>query len=209
MSVIPLTSTGDRPTFLHDQSKFDENGEAIHGLYFDCKQFESTGGDCNVSYDLRIGAKYHDHRISGGIELEEGQEITIRPGNAYIIQSEEWIRVPRGLFGQITPKVSLLQKGISNTHSKIDPGYSGFLLITIFNLGKNSVRLTRGQRFCSVFFTNIDGNVMPYSKPGKQMQGRTQLSVFKQVCDFTERNQSAMTIIAMMMSALAALVAIF
>jgi deoxycytidine triphosphate deaminase len=67
---------------------------------------------------LRVGDKFKDHRDATIQELKDGDEIELLPGNAVIIQTEEWVKFPRGLFGQILPRVSLLLLGIANTPSK-------------------------------------------------------------------------------------------
>ena len=58
---------------------------------------------------------------------------------------------PRLMFGHIVPKVGRLQEGLSNTSSKIDLGYHGNLLVTMFNLSKNTRSLKSGDRFCTMY----------------------------------------------------------
>ncbi|MGM0788856.1 MAG: dCTP deaminase domain-containing protein [Bacillota bacterium] len=94
--------------------------------------------DANTSSDLAIGDEYRDHREGRSTHLNDGDTITLEPGGAVVIQTQEWIRFPKTRFGQILPKVKLLEDGISNTTSKIDPGYIVFLTITLFNLGKTT-----------------------------------------------------------------------
>ena len=51
------------------------------------------------------------------------------------------------MFGYIVPKVSLLQDGVSNTLSKVDPGYHAPLVVTVFNLGQKEIELHQGDPF--------------------------------------------------------------
>lgn len=206
MSILPLTIEGETVSLQTNVSNFDPQGTAIHCRNLDIDQLNSSE-ECNISYDLRVGSKYRDHRDAGGFDLQEGDEFTINPGMAVIVQTEEWVQVPKSYFGQITPKVSLLQKGISNTHSKIDPGYVGHLLVTVFNLGMKPVTLKYKQRFCSMFFVTVSRGIRPYSKPPRQIEGRSSRGIVRRGRDFIQTNSSWWALLAMLLSSVAALLA--
>lgn len=110
-------------------------------------------------------------RDAGKKDLPQGGKITLHPGAAVIVE-----------------KVSLLQMGISNTSSKVDPGYNGHLLITIFNLGKKTVRIRRGNRFCCLYILRVERNVRPYDKPGKRIVGVVTTRRWDKIRDWLERN---------------------
>jgi dCTP deaminase len=92
------------------------------------------------------------------------------------------------MFGHIVPKVSLLQRGIANTPTKIDPGYNGALLITTFNHGSRAVKLKVGQPFCSMFIMRVEGDVKPYARNGKDLEGEPRPDWRRSVRDFLDRN---------------------
>ncbi len=171
MSVMPLTTEGPNPTVVTNTDDFRFDGHAILIRELDPDQLSVQNDAGNASYDLRVGDQYRDHRDDGGKPIAEHGEIKLLPGTAVIIQTMEDVRFPKGTFGQIVPKVTLLQIGISNTPSKVDPGYNGRLLITTFNHGKRTVKLKRGQRFCSLFILRVEDGVRPYDKPSKQIKG--------------------------------------
>ncbi len=139
MSVIPL-ALGQ--TVVTTKEEFDQsggrNGSALLIQHFDEDQLGT--GSPNLSYDLRIGAVYKDHRDGGRRDLpDDGSKdsfITLLPGGAVVIETEEDLHMPRGVFGYIVPRVRWLQEGVSNTLSKVDAGYNGHLLVTLFNLGR-------------------------------------------------------------------------
>jgi deoxycytidine triphosphate deaminase len=133
MGVIALTVSGDQPSIVTSKDAFSREGCAILILDGDSQQLDGHGDECNATYDLRVGHIFRDHRSQGGQEVGPKDEIRLRPGNAVIIQTEETVAFPKWRFGQILPKVSLLQEGVANTPSKVDPGYEGHLLITTFN----------------------------------------------------------------------------
>ena len=102
------------------------------------------------------------------------QAITLVPGGAVIVQTEESIQLPKNRFACIMPKVSLLQKGLSNTMSKVDPGYQGHLLVTLFNLGKQTETIKRGDSFCSLCVFTVEGIAIPYGNKQSAYRGRPQ-----------------------------------
>jgi len=139
MGVVPFRVAPDpAPSVIFQRLQFDMDRKRILIISYDQEQFSIHNEECNTSYDLRVGSLYRDHRDNEGRTLSEGQSIELLPGQAVIIETEEEVQFPRGIFGHILPKVSLLQKGIANTPSKVDPGYSGHLLITAFNHGKQN-----------------------------------------------------------------------
>ena len=146
MSVVPLIRG---KTVVESRGEFDAaggmKGYKILIKPLDEKQLLLNAKDeSNLTYDLRVGDEYKDHRYKGKADVgEEG--IKLRPNSAVIIQTLEHVHLPKFRFGYIVPKVKLLQKGISNTSSKVDPGYDGRLLVTVFNLGSKTETLHKGQ----------------------------------------------------------------
>ena len=138
MSVIALTASGPEPSVVMSNDAFSREGPAILIQNGDIGQLGPSAGDCNATYDLRVGQRFRDHRSQEGQDLGPADEIRLLPGNAVIIQTEELVKFPKWRFGQILPKVSLLQVGIANTPSKVDPGYEGHLLVTAFNHGRRT-----------------------------------------------------------------------
>ena len=79
--------------------------------------------------------------------------------------------MPAGLFGYIVPRVLWLQQGVSNTLSKVDSGYNGKLLVTLFNLGKNTVPIDRKEGFCSLVVHDVGDGVCLYEGNPKTIAG--------------------------------------
>jgi hypothetical protein len=76
------------------------------------------------------------------------------------------------LFGYIVPRVKWLQQGVSNTLSKVDSGYNGRLLVTLFNLGQNTVPIDRKEGFCSLVVHDVGEGVRLYEGTPKTIAGR-------------------------------------
>ena len=83
MSVIPLILDGEFCTVVEMQSAFSLDGDAILIQGLDRDQL-SAENDANISYDLRVGREYRDHRDIGKRELPEKCSIKLLPGAAVI-----------------------------------------------------------------------------------------------------------------------------
>ena len=207
MSVIPWILEGPQRTIVSTDSEFRNgvDGRVVLVQNLEKQQFQErdTG---NASYDLRVGLEYRDHRDAGPTQLQDGEGITLQPGAAVIVQTEEYVHFPKHVFGHIVPRVHYLQKGISNTGSKVDPGYKGNLLITLFNLGKQPVYIPRKERICCLYLMDVADGVLPYEKDPKRIQGRSAATSFRQWRDFMERNtaliQSVLILVTLALSAL-------
>jgi dCTP deaminase len=189
MGVVPFSTSPPHPSVVFALGDFALDRQAVRILNPDERQFADMETDCNASYDLRVGDKYKDHRNDTVQALNEGEYIVLLPGNAVIIQTEEEVQFPLGLFGQILPRVTLLARGIANTPSKIDPGYNGHLLITTFNHGKRTEKLRRGERFCSLHLLTVEDGVRPFNKASKQLGGLSRFPTLQRWGDWLEVRQ--------------------
>jgi|SRR5581483_11915633 len=200
MSVIPFVTQGPNPTVVCKEDQFTPRGSAMLILNFDETQFENDNP--NASYDLRIGRAYKDHRDQEQWTLPTGGEIPLLPGGAILIETEEEVWLPRGRFGYIVPRVTLLQDGVSNTLSKVDPGYHDHLVVTVFNLGKKVVKLKQGQRFCALVVHDVADGIKPFTGPGKKIKGRTGVGFFPRLWDRIEARPGVLAFVSAVLSLL-------
>jgi deoxycytidine triphosphate deaminase len=147
MTVIPFLIDCANRTIVETREEFESSGglegDVILIKNLDRSQVETDKviekQSSNASYDLRVGGEYRDHREMGKTDLLDDGILYLPPGAAVIIETYEEVQFPRSRFGHIVPKVKLLMEGISNTSSKVDPGFDGRLLITVFNLGTKKI----------------------------------------------------------------------
>ena len=204
MAIIPLVVDGDNPTVVEARDGFDMNGDAIR-IGDMCRE-SLTDESSNVSYDLRVGREYKDHRDKGKHDLPKGGKIILHPGTAVIVETEEYIQLPRTLFALVVPKVTLLQKGLSNTMSKVDPGYHGHLLVTLFNLGQQTETISRGDSCCALCVMQVHGEPSAYAKGEQRIQGYARRRWWRSVRDFLQRNSAVFTVALMLITAISVLI---
>mgnify|MGYP001072895751 CR=1 FL=1 len=208
MSVIPFVLDGSQRTIVATRGEFDDaggiEGDVVFVHNLDEDQVRNPSGG-NASYDLRVGDEYRDHRDEGKTDLGEDDFLVLKPGDAFIIETAEFVRFPRRRFGHIVPKVSLLQKGLSNTSSKIDPGYFGKLLVTVFNLGQQKVTLEKGDKFCTLYLLEVGNGVITYDGDPKRIEGRRKRRPIRKLRDSIRSNQALVAFITSVLALLGTL----
>jgi deoxycytidine triphosphate deaminase len=195
------------PSVVTSSSDFSSEGAAVLIQNADPEQLEAESKDCNAGYDLRVGGIFRDHRNTYGQVLADSEAIQLLPGTAVIVQTEESVEFPKHRFGQIFPKVTLLTKGIANTTSKVDPGFQGPLLVTVFNLGKQTVSLHRRERFCSLNVFDVSGAVWPYRKPPHGIAAGRSTGLWRIVHDWIDGNVAMVTFVQTAFALLALVIA--
>lgn len=207
MAIIPfIIGEKENDTVMTEPSKFDQQKSKICIVNLDKSQLEDEN-DSNASYDLRIGATYRDHRKNETVNIKENQDITLKSGAAIIIKTAEEVHFPNNRFGQILPKVGLLHQGVSNTTSKVDPGYRGFLTITLFNLGKETIILKKNEKFCTLVIQEVATGTIPYQKESKSIPNSDMKTpLLKVVKTVTTENSTIITIIISLVAIIVAFV---
>jgi dCTP deaminase len=208
MSVVPL-KLGESVVDSEDAFQKAHGFEGAAMLVFNLDKAQLDGTSSNVSYDLRVGNEYRGHQDVEKRELTSDGEIVLRPGSAVLIQSEEVLFLPRKLFGYVVPKVSLLQKGISNTLSKVDPGYNGALIVTLFNLGKRDFSLKRGDHFCSLVLHTVADGAILYNKAGKRISGNPTEPWWPKVKDWVEANKTWLELAGVVLAIVISVIGLF
>nr|AIA19034.1 dUTPase [uncultured bacterium] len=105
--------------------------------------------------------------------LKEGDtqdELIVKSGEYYLVQTAETIRTPLDLMPMVYPRSSLFRAGLLLLATKTDPGYEGKLTFGLTNLGTFPVKLQLGARICNIVFNRIEGDVIGYR--GQHQGGR-------------------------------------
>ena len=98
------------------------------------------------------------------------REVSIKPGQYYLVQTFEEVNTPDHLMPVIYPRTSLFRAGLLLLNSKTDPGYQGKLTMGLTNLSPFPVKLQLGARVCNIVFHKIEGRVVKYR--GQHQGGR-------------------------------------
>lgn len=103
------------------------------------------------SYDLRVGPEVRSRNRQRKFDLSEGKEFFVEAGECVTFQTMEKLnfREPP-LFAYVVNKHSVLARGIVHPITKVDPGFTGPLAVTIFNHGGPPEKLKLGQPIVSL-----------------------------------------------------------
>ncbi len=140
-----------------------------------------------VSVDLRLGrhfrvfngyaAPYIDlsgprEEMQCAIDEIMGREIVIpgdnafflHPGELMLAATAEKVTLPSDLVGWLDGRSSLARLGlmVHVTAHRIDPGWSGVIVLECFNSGKLPLALRPGMRICALNFETLSG---PAARP--------------------------------------------
>lgn len=113
-----------------------------------------------AAYDFRAGeeaivARPHQDEPKH-ILLKNEEDISIDPGSAVTFRSLEELDLPRDVKGRLSPKSALANKKIFYPGGIIDPGYSGYVWFTFFNLGSREFKVEYGDQIVTGEFIQIN-----------------------------------------------------
>jgi dCTP deaminase len=153
-----------------------------------------------VSVDLRLGDRFrvfNDHaapyidlsgpseEVNKTIDRIMGKEIRIAPEDAFFLHpgelalavTAESVTLPDDLVGWLDGRSSLARLGlmVHVTAHRIDPGWSGAIVLECFNSGKLPLALRPGMTICAINFETLSSPAArPYNKrSGAKYRGQS------------------------------------
>lgn len=106
--------------------------------------------------DLRLGREVYITSKKHPQFLEEGQYVTIRPGEFALLTCEETINMPDDLMGFISMKMQYKKLGLINISGfHVDPCHQGNLIFSTYNAGPNDIVLQKGSKVFMIFFCSL------------------------------------------------------
>lgn len=118
------------------------------------------------SIDLRLGNIYYrytfDHYTLGEklsqdkIQRGEFEIYELKPRETIFIGLYEKINIPKHLRGFVYPRSSVTRLGLTISPVYMNPGYSGYLPITITNHSDAPISLVPGRRVAQLILSELD-----------------------------------------------------
>ncbi|MEX2467140.1 MAG: dUTP diphosphatase [Gemmatimonadota bacterium] len=96
---------------------------------------------------------------AAGYDIRSAEEVVLEPGEIRLVGTGFAIELPDHLECQVRPRSGLaLKHGITvpNSPGTIDPDYRGEVRIILQNLGRDPVRLERGERIAQLVFARFE-----------------------------------------------------
>ncbi len=169
-----ITGLGGRDLSNPEGVGIDLRLGAVHKIIEGGAYIETDG---STGLGKRSGVKTEElYRLKNG---DVQDELVVKPGEYYLVQTAETITVPLDLMPMVYPRGSLFRAGLLLLCSKSDPGYTGPLTFGLANLGPFPVKLQLGARICNIVFHRIEGAVIRYR--GQHQCGRVSHGEERQV----------------------------
>ena len=133
-----------------------------------------------VTVDVRLGNKFRtfsgpkdevsaalDRVMSDEIVIDEGEAFYLHPGELALAVTFESVTLPADLVGWLDGRSSLARLGlmVHVTAHRIDPGWSGRIVLEFFNAGKLPLALRPGMMIGALSFEPLTGPAdRPYNR---------------------------------------------
>lgn len=151
-------------------------------------------GPCG--YDLSVGTSYYlfseddgDRFVPRSLpEVQPDATFSMPPNSCAFIVTEETVNMPLDLAGQLSLRFGLTKKGIMlSPQAPIDPGYSGKIMMMLYNLSDQPRDFHRGDSFVTITFHQLSAATEAYH--GGNQSGET-------VQDFIQSDKPIMSSMA-------------
>jgi dCTP deaminase len=112
----------------------------------------------NAAYELRLGNEYFATNTEEGVKtiIEEGKQITIKPGQCALLLTKETVTIPNNLLAFISIKATFKFGGLVNVSGfHVDPGFHGKLMFAVYNAGSADTVLTEGEKLFPIWFCEL------------------------------------------------------
>ncbi|MEM1515338.1 MAG: dCTP deaminase [Candidatus Bathyarchaeia archaeon] len=96
-----------------------------------------------------------------GLDLRIADDIILEGGEAKIVWTLEYIKMPVDLIGFCNIRSTWARTGLIIPLTVVDPGFEGQLAIEIYNATKQPIKITREERFLHLILAKCQGAI-PY-----------------------------------------------
>ena len=120
--------------------------------------------------DARVPTKAYEG--DAGFDLYSVEDVTVYPQQQVEVDCGISLGLPFEYFGLILTRSSYGKNQIQVHHGVIDPGYRGNISVFIYNLGRKSYKIKKGDKIAQLvilpipFVTFKETNILPTSVRG-------------------------------------------
>ena len=101
--------------------------------------------------DAHLPAYAHGPLEDAGLDLRAVEQVVLEPGVAQAVPTGIAIELPPGHEAQVRPRSGMaLKHSLTVNFGTIDPGYRGEIRVVMFNLGRTSYTIEKGDRIAQL-----------------------------------------------------------
>ena len=110
-----------------------------------------------IKVKLDEGAKMptRAHEWDAGLDIYSREDAVVYPNSGGIFDSGVHVAIPEGYVGFLKSKSGLNVKHSIQSEGVIDSGYTGSIMVKLFNHGSKAVRIEKGQKITQLVLLPI------------------------------------------------------
>lgn len=129
--------------------------------------------DTSIMKSIRDGlvniVPFEDSSLGpAGYDLRADEEVILRPNEQKLVATFERVELSPSLLGILHLRSSFAREGIFASLALIDPGFRGQLTVSLLNMGREQVKIERGEPFLQLTLIRLS------SGSAKSYEGRYQ-----------------------------------
>lgn len=131
--------------------------EGSGGVFLEVNEGIVAGHRPKIKVVLDPGATMptRAHETDAGLDLYAKNNAVIRPGEWAQFDTGVHVEIPANYVGLVTSKSGLMAKEGLTSRGTIDSGYIGSIRVVLFNHGKKSVTIKKGQKISQLVILPI------------------------------------------------------
>ena len=114
-----------------------------------------TGNRIKVTLDEGAYAPERAHEADAGLDLRSPVDIKAKKGGAAIIDTGVHVAIPEGYVGMLKSKSGLNVKYSMLSEGVIDAGYTGSIVVKLYNHGDCDMMVERGDKISQLVILPI------------------------------------------------------
>lgn len=95
------------------------------------------------------------HATDAGLDLYSDQDLTIFPGDRFLINTGIRMAIPDGFAGLIWDKSGIASKGLKTMGGVIDAGFRGEVKVCLINLSREIQEISCGQKIAQILIQKV------------------------------------------------------
>ena len=113
---------------------------------------KSFGLSC-CGYDVRVDlSNVNEWTIYSQVMTPDGEGISLKPGQAALVGIMEHFSMPPGVVGFAKDKGTWARQHLHVGQAVLEPGWKGFLTLSIVNLGPEALTIVHGDPIAQIVF---------------------------------------------------------
>jgi dUTP pyrophosphatase len=110
-----------------------------------------------IHSDAHLPAYAHGPLEDAGLDLRAVERVVLEPGVAQAVPTGIAIELPPGHEAQVRPRSGMaLKHSLTVNFGTIDPGYRGEIRVVMFNLGRASYTVEKGDRIAQLVVSRYE-----------------------------------------------------